>query len=59
MRAKKVDSVNIERIQSSIENGLSESQVKSRVEQGLVNKTKMIAGKTYWEIIRTDVLCPR
>ena len=56
MRAKKVDSINIERIQSSIENGLSEGQVKSRIEQGLVNKTKMIAGKTYWEIIRTDVL---
>ena len=36
--------------------GLSSSEVEERIKLGQVNKTKMIAGKSVWEIIRTDVL---
>ena len=56
MRNKKAADINVERIESSFKDGLSTKQVESRVNQGLVNKTKMIAGKTVWEILRTDVL---
>ena len=56
MRNKKAVDINVERIESSFKDGLSTEQVDSRVNQGLVNKTKMIAGKSVWEILRTDVL---
>lgn len=56
MRAKKVAIEDIKRFNPSFKEGLNDEQVNSRIEQGLVNKTKMIAGKTYWEIIRTNVL---
>lgn len=46
----------IEDTNPDIKKGLSSEQVSLRIEANLVNKTKMIAGKTYWEIIRTDVL---
>ena len=46
----------IEKVETNVKTGLTDEQVKTRVLVGLVNKTKMIAGKTYWEIIRTDVL---
>ena len=55
MRNKHTSDIKIERIESSFKDGLSTEQVNSRVSQGLVNKTKMIAGKTMWEILRTDV----
>ena len=35
--------------------GLSSSEVEERKKLGQVNKTKMIAGKTVWEILKTDV----
>ena len=56
MHAKKIDVREVERFNPSCKEGLSEEQVNSRIEQNLINKTKMIAGKTYWEIIRTNVL---
>lgn len=48
--------VEIERYNPEIEKGLNDEQVSSRILNKLVNKTKMIAGKTYWEIVRTDIL---
>ena len=39
----------------SIIKGLTTEEVNQKIEQGLVNKTKMIAGKTVWEILRTNV----
>ena len=35
--------------------GLSSEEVLEKTKHGQVNKTKMIAGKTVWEILRTDV----
>ena len=35
--------------------GLSSLEVEEKIKLGQVNKTKMIAGKTVWEILRTDV----
>ena len=35
--------------------GLSSKEVEEKIKLGQVNKTKMIAGKTVWEILRTDV----
>ena len=46
----------VECVEADQNSGLNDEQVNERVKAGLVNKTKMIAGKTYWEIIRTDVL---
>ena len=45
----------IDRIIPSLDSGLSTEQVKQRKELGLVNKTKVVVGKTYLEIILTDV----
>lgn len=56
MRTQKINIDEVERFNPSIEEGLSSEQVELRHQQGLVNTTKMIAGKTWWEIIRTDVL---
>lgn len=56
MCKKKAKNIQVDHIETDIKTGLNTEQVNARVEAGLVNKTKMIAGKTYWEIIRTDVL---
>ncbi len=56
MRKKVITSSEAERYNPNIKTGLNDEQVNTRKEQRLVNFTKMIAGKTYWEIIRTDVL---
>ena len=45
----------IDRIQPSLETGLSSEQVQERSKLGLTNKTKVVVGKTYAEIIFTDV----
>ncbi len=50
---KKQDSV--QRIKPSLEKGLSKEQVEERKNLGLTNKTKVVVGKTYFEIILTDV----
>lgn len=47
---------NIERYSSSSKDGLSSEQVSTRKKQGLDNKTKIAVGKSYWEIIATNVL---
>ena len=53
---KKTQNKEVERIETDPSIGLNEEQVKERTDAGLINKIKMIAGKTYWEIICTDVL---
>ena len=50
---KKQDSV--QRVKPSLEKGLSKEQVEERKNNGLTNKTKVVVGKTYFEIILTDV----
>jgi len=47
---------NIVRYNPSVNEGLNSDQVKERIKQGLVNKTKQAIGKSYWEIILTNVL---
>ena len=46
----------IKRFKPSFQTGLTNEQVKNRIEQKLVNKTKIAVGKTAWEIIKTNVL---
>lgn len=55
--AKKIinNSSNVERFNPSVEDGLNDEQIKIRQEQKLTNKTKMVVGKSYLEIILTDV----
>lgn len=55
MFAKKKQKIEVARVEPDIKIGLNNDQVEKRKLAGLVNKTKMIAGKTYWEILRTDV----
>ena len=45
----------IERVLPPLTKGLSKEQVEERKKLGLVNKTKVVVGKTYFEIILTDV----
>ena len=56
MFSKNKQKIEAQRVNADINVGLNDSEVQSRIQAGQVNKTKMIAGKTYWEIIRTDVL---
>ncbi len=43
-----------ERFNPRADVGLNNFQVEQRKEEGLVNKTKLVIGKSYFEIIRTD-----
>ena len=45
----------IERVLPPLTKGLSTEQVEERKKLGLVNKTRVVVGKTYFEIILTDV----
>ena len=45
----------IVRVVPETDKGLSQDEVKKRKELGLVNKTKIVVGKTYLEIILSDV----
>ena len=45
----------IVRVVPETDKGLSRDEVKKRKELGLVNKTKIVVGKTYLEIILSDV----
>ena len=45
----------ITRTTPSLTKGLSNEQIEERKKLGLVNKTKVVVGKTYFEIILTDV----
>ena len=56
MFSKKKTNIEVKRVSADIKTGLSNEQVETRKLAGLINKTKMIAGKTYWEIVRTDIL---
>lgn len=53
---KNLTSEQIERYQSTVSEGLNDEQVAKRIEQKLVNKTILVVGKSYWEIIRGNVL---
>ena len=55
MFSKKKANIEVERVSADIKTGLNSEEVETRIAAGLINKTKMIAGKTYWEILRTDV----
>ena len=53
---KKLDSVkNVERFNPEIKQGLNNEQVQSRIQDRLTNKTSKTVGKSYFEIIMTDV----
>ena len=45
----------IKRLTPSLENGLPNDQVEERIKYGLVNKTNVVVGKTYAEIIFSDL----
>ena len=45
----------VERFDVDFKYGLSKDQVDTRISQGLVNKSKVAVGKSYWEIIATNV----
>ena len=45
----------VTRVIPDIEKGLSNNQVSQRQSLGLINKTKVVVGKTYFEIIFSDV----
>ena len=55
MHAKVKSVLDAERYNPDIESGLSSAQVNKRVEEGYVNKTKVVVGKTVWEILRSNV----
>ncbi|MCD8209517.1 MAG: HAD-IC family P-type ATPase [Coprobacillus sp.] len=44
-----------ERFEPNIESGLNNFQVEQRHNEHLTNKTKLVVGKSYFEIIRSDV----
>ena len=46
---------NIQRIVPSLDTGLTSEQVEERKQLGLTNKTPIVVGKTYFEIIVTDL----
>lgn len=52
---KQKEQISVERFNPDIKLGLSDEQVKTRIEQKLTNKTKMVVGKSYAEIIFNDV----
>lgn len=54
MRNRKTNQQQITRFDVDTK-GLSKNQVESRINQGLVNKTKVVYGKSYPEIIFSDV----
>ena len=56
MRTRAKSLSEVERFNPDFNNGLTAEQVNKRIEEGLVNKTKMVVGKTTWEIIRSNVL---
>ena len=45
----------IKRLEPSLDKGLPNDQVEERIKYGLVNKTNVVVGKTYAEIIFTDL----
>lgn len=56
MRHIRIDSKEAPRFNPKVEDGLLSTQVELRKEQGLVNQTSLVVGKSTWEIIRTNVL---
>lgn len=55
MSDNKNDKISVERYESNAESGLNDQQVKTRIEQKLTNKQKVKVGKSYLEIIFTDL----
>ena len=56
MRKKARPLSEAERYNPDFKTGLSHEQVEKRKLDGFVNKTKMIVGKTVWEIISSNIL---
>lgn len=56
MRHIRIDSKEAPRFNPTVKDGLLSTQVELRKEQGLVNQTSLVVGKSTWEIIRTNVL---
>ena len=55
MHAKVKSVSEVERYNPDVKSGLSSAQVNKRVEEGYTNKTKVVVGKTVWEILRSNV----
>ena len=55
MHIRKGHQEQVERFNPAINNGLTSEQVEKRKSQNLTNKTKVIAGKSTWEILKTNV----
>ena len=55
MRKKNNNSKTIERFDVNINDGLSSEQIKTRIAEGKTNVTRIAVGKSYWEIITTNV----
>jgi len=53
---RKEDKKDLERFSPSAYSGLNDKQVEQRINEDAVNKTSLVAGKTVWEIIRTNIL---
>ena len=56
MRIKGKSLSEAERYNPDFKAGLSKKQVEQRKLDGFVNKTKVVVGKTAWEIVRSNVL---
>ena len=52
MRTKAKPLSEAERYNPDFKTGLTQEQVEKRKLDGFVNKTKVVVGKTVWEIIR-------
>ena len=55
MHAKVKSISEAERYNPDYKEGLTSTQVNKRLEEGYVNKTKTVVGKTTWEILRSNV----
>ena len=55
MRIKSKSLLEAERYNPEFKTGLSHKQVEQRKLSGFVNKTKVVVGKTVWEILRSNV----
>ena len=55
MHAKVKSVSEAERYNPDYKVGLTSTQVNKRLEEGYVNRTKTVVGKTTWEILRSNV----
>ena len=55
MHARSEQVVEVERFNPDKELGLTSEQVNQRINEGKVNISKAVIGKTTWEILRSNV----